>query len=73
MLIRARSLHKVYQNGKQKLHVLKGIEFSLEAGEAVSIVGPSGGGKSSPLPIYGGFGRTAEGGVFFVNIYLPCI
>ncbi len=46
-------LHKSYINGKNKLHVLKGVNLHIEAGEMVSIMGSSGSGKSTLLNILG--------------------
>jgi putative ABC transport system ATP-binding protein len=39
--------------GSNKLHVLKGIDLSIEEGELVSIMGPSGSGKSTLLNVIG--------------------
>ena len=39
--------------GHNKLHVLKGIDLNIEAGEMVSIMGASGSGKSTMLNILG--------------------
>ena len=44
MLIELNNIHKTYDNG-QPLHVLKGIDLSIEKGEFVSIMGASGSGK----------------------------
>ncbi|MBP7174410.1 MAG: ABC transporter ATP-binding protein [Cloacibacterium sp.] len=46
-------LHKSYDTGKSKLHVLKGIDLSIQEGEFVSIMGSSGSGKSTLLNIIG--------------------
>ena len=46
-------LHKSYDTGKSKLHVLKGINLEIGAGEFVSIMGSSGSGKSTLLNIIG--------------------
>ena len=46
-------LHKSYDTGKSKLHVLKGINLTIEEGEFVSIMGSSGSGKSTLLNIIG--------------------
>jgi putative ABC transport system ATP-binding protein len=35
-------LHKSYDTGKSKLHVLKGINLNISEGEFVSIMGSSG-------------------------------
>lgn len=48
-----KDLHKSYDTGKSKLHVLKGINLSIDAGEFVSIMGSSGSGKSTLLNIIG--------------------
>ena len=42
-----KDLHKSYDTGKSKLHVLKGINLSIGEGEFVSIMGSSGSGKDS--------------------------
>lgn len=51
-LIELKDLNKTYF-GAQPLHVLKGINLSIERGEFVSIMGASGSGKSTLLNILG--------------------
>ena len=52
-MIEIKDLHKSYQMGSNSLHVLKGINFSVEPGELVAIMGSSGSGKSTLLNILG--------------------
>ena len=52
MLIELKGVNKTYNNG-QPLHVLKGIDLSIDRGEFVSIMGASGSGKSTLLNILG--------------------
>lgn len=52
MLIEVKGVNKTYNNG-QPLHVLKGINLSVDKGEFVSIMGASGSGKSTLLNILG--------------------
>lgn len=52
-MIRIETLHKSYPIGKDKLHVLKGIDLHIKEGEFVSIMGSSGSGKSTLLNIVG--------------------
>jgi ABC-type lipoprotein export system ATPase subunit len=52
-LIRVRSLEKAYDQGGQKVFVLRRITLDVQEGEFISIMGPSGAGKSTLLHILG--------------------
>ena len=52
-MIRIKQIHKSYVTGQNSLHVLKGIDLNIEAGEMISIMGASGSGKSTLLNILG--------------------
>lgn len=70
-MLEAKNIHRIYHNGKKKLHVLRGIDFSVEEAKFVAIVGPSGAGKSTLLHILGGLDYPTQGKVIFAgeNIY----
>ncbi|MGE4587793.1 MAG: ATP-binding cassette domain-containing protein, partial [Mangrovibacterium sp.] len=52
-MIQLKNINKSYVTGSSRLHVLKGIDLSIEEGEFVSIMGSSGSGKSTLLNILG--------------------
>ncbi len=52
-MIKISQLHKSYLTGRNRLHVLKGIDLHIKKGEMVSIMGSSGSGKSTLLNIIG--------------------
>jgi len=52
-VIELREIHKSYGAGTNRLHVLKGIDLSIERGELVSIMGSSGSGKSTLMNVLG--------------------
>ena len=57
MIIQTRNIQKSFGN----LQVLKGIDFDVESGEVVSIVGKSGAGKTTFLQIMGTLLNADEG------------
>jgi len=64
-LLSARDLHKSFRSGSVAIDVLRGLDLSLEPGQALAIVGDSGVGKSTLLHILGGLDRPDRGHVSF--------
>lgn len=60
------NVHKSYVTGNNSLHVLKGIDLEIGAGEFVSIMGSSGSGKSTLLNILGIL-DDYDNGDYFLN------
>ncbi|MBQ8221880.1 MAG: ABC transporter ATP-binding protein [Bacteroidales bacterium] len=52
-ILQIENLTRVFQVGAEQVHALKGVTFSIEKGEFVSIMGSSGSGKSTLLNIMG--------------------
>lgn len=63
-MIVAKNINKSYGD----LQVLKSIDLKIEKGEIVSIVGPSGAGKTTFLQILGTLSRPNSGEVLYDNI-----
>ncbi|MBJ7273445.1 MULTISPECIES: lipoprotein-releasing ABC transporter ATP-binding protein LolD [Idiomarina] len=64
-LLRCSKLSKSYQDGNNEVTVLKDIDFSLQAGEMVAVVGTSGSGKSTLLHLLGGLDKASGGQLFY--------
>jgi lipoprotein-releasing system ATP-binding protein len=65
-LLKAQNIQKSYKN----LHVLKGIDLTINKGEIISIVGSSGAGKSTLLHILGTLDKADQGVLEFNDINL---
>lgn len=62
--LEARGLHRTYRGvAGPELHILRGVDFTLDWGEAVAIVGASGSGKSTLLHLLGVLDRPSAGSV----------
>ena len=62
-LIEAKGLHTHYGQS----HILRGIDFTANEGEAVGIVGPSGSGKTTLLLVAAGLERATSGEVIVMG------
>lgn len=60
-IIKISDLNKVYATGDIQVHALKDINFSIEEGEYVAIMGKSGSGKSTLMNILGCLDKPTSG------------
>ena len=64
--VKLENITKIYHMGEVEIRAVDGIDFSIQKGEFVVIVGPSGAGKTTVLNILGGM-DTASGGRITVD------
>jgi putative ABC transport system ATP-binding protein len=72
-VLEAKSLTKYYQLGKYRVNALNGVDFIVEEGEFVAIMGPSGSGKSTLLHLIGGLDKPSEGEVTLAGYRLSLL
>ena len=60
-MIEVRGVKKCIQNGSRRVEILKGLDFTIPAGQFVAIVGASGSGKSTLLGLLAGLDTPSEG------------
>lgn len=59
-----KDVHKIYQSGEVEVAAVKGVDFVIEEGEMVIVVGPSGAGKTTVLNMLGGMDTCTSGEIF---------
>ena len=64
-LVAVRDLHKHYRMGHEDLHVLRGVDLDVAAGQWLGVLGASGSGKSTLLHLMGGLDTPDRGTVHF--------
>ena len=62
-ILKCEGVRKIYGSGQNQVKALDGIDFSINKGEFVAIVGASGSGKSTLLHILGSVDKPTEGKV----------
>jgi lipoprotein-releasing system ATP-binding protein len=64
-ILRAKNVHRHFKMGDSTVHVLKGADLTLKAGEFVAIEGRSGSGKSTLLHLLGALDESNQGAIEF--------
>ena len=62
-VVQCQGVSRVYNEDAVPVHALRKVDFTLAAGEWVSLAGPSGSGKSTLLHVIGGLDRPTAGSV----------
>jgi len=62
-IVELQNVRKVYPLGKVQVEAVKGVSFSIEKGDFISIAGPSGSGKTTILNMIGLVDQPTEGEV----------
>jgi lipoprotein-releasing system ATP-binding protein len=63
-VLQAKGLSKTFDDGRLRLEVFSGIDFTVRRGERVAVMGASGAGKSTFLHILGGLDSPTAGEVW---------
>ncbi|TNE44807.1 MAG: ABC transporter ATP-binding protein [Deltaproteobacteria bacterium] len=60
-MIELRDVHRTFVDGSHTLNVLQGVDWDIEDGESIAVMGRSGTGKSTLLNLIGGLDRDYKG------------
>ncbi len=63
-MLKIKNVSKIYKKGQQEVKAIDNVSLSIAKGDFVSIIGPSGSGKSSLLLMLGGMLSPSMGQVF---------
>ncbi|HYE73173.1 MAG TPA: ABC transporter ATP-binding protein [Blastocatellia bacterium] len=66
-MITLRNIQRHFDYGKEKNHVLRGVNVDIEEGEFITIMGPSGAGKSTLLHVLGLHDNLWTGEYYFFD------
>jgi len=66
-IVKLENVTKIYGEGENKVTALQNVNFSLEKGESVAVIGASGSGKSTLLHMIGGIDLPTEGKIWVEN------
>ena len=64
-ILQAKNVHYIYQSKYQKVHAVKGIDFTFQEGKFYAIVGKSGCGKTTFLSMLAGLDLPTEGEIIY--------
>ncbi|MCB9591196.1 MAG: ABC transporter ATP-binding protein [Sandaracinaceae bacterium] len=65
VLVAIQGVHKKFLHEGRSVHILRGIDLSIDRGEMLSVVGPSGAGKSTLLHILGTLDLPTAGRIHY--------
>ncbi len=72
-VIEAKKLQKNYLLGENEVQALAGLDFQVQKGEFVAIMGPSGSGKSTLLHLLGGLDKPSHGEITLAGMQLSTL
>jgi putative ABC transport system ATP-binding protein len=72
-ILEATQLWKRYKLGEHPVNALAGVDFAVERGDFVAIMGPSGSGKSTLLHLLGGLDRPSDGEITLDGLRLSIL
>ncbi len=67
-VLRAKQLRKQFVTGDVVVNALAGVDFTIDEGELVVVLGPSGSGKSTMLNIIGGIETITSGELYYQDV-----
>lgn len=65
VILQGKNLNKIYSHGEIKTHAVKDVNFTINEGEFIIILGPSGSGKSTLMNLIGGMDTITSGELHF--------
>lgn len=72
-LVQLRGIGKRYGQGEAAFDALKGIDFTIEQGDFVAVMGPSGSGKSTCMNIIGALDTPSYGEYLFQGVHVESL